>query len=108
MNFSLLLVLLRHIFQQFQRFFQFRICGVALQHRPDAVTNMDLQNLLIGTLGQNSGPYDLIGNIYAVAIFRDHLQDTVQLAPCYFQFVDNIAPLGLHAVFWTLASAEHH
>ena len=104
MKFSPLPVLLRHLFQQFQRFFQFWICGVSLQGLPDAATNMGLQNLLIGAFEQSLGCHDLIGYIHAVAIFLDHLQDTVQLAPCYFQLVGNIAPLGFQAVSWMLTS----
>lgn len=104
MKFSPLPVLLRHLFQQFQRFFQLWICGVGLQGLPDAATNMGLQNLLIGAFEQSLGRHDLIGYIHAVAIFLDHLQDTVQLAPCYFQLVGNIAPLGLQAVSWMLTS----
>ena len=104
MNFSPLPVLLRHLFQQFQRFFQFWICGVGLQSLPNAATNMGLQNLLIGAFEQSLGCHDLIGYIHTVAISLDHLQNTIQLAPRYFQLVGNIAPLGLHAVSWMLTN----
>lgn len=104
MSLSPLPVLLCHFFQQFQRFFQFWICSIGLQSLPDAATDMGLQNLLIGAFEQSLGCHDLIGYIHTVAIFLDHLQDTVQLAPRYFQLVGNIAPLGLHAVSWTLTS----
>ena len=73
MSFSPLPMLLRHFFQQFQRFFQLWICGLGLQSFPDTATDMGLQNLLIGTFKQSLSCHDLIGYIHAVAVVLDHL-----------------------------------
>ena len=62
----------------------------------DAFVNMGFEDLVVGLLEDRPGGHQLIGDVQTVAIFRDHLEDAVDLALGDIEILDDLTAVFRH------------